>query len=342
MSLTDFFQSTIGRWTGGNANAVVSRDLQFPDTSDAPPDSRRLIRDRRYCQVLTNTEFDEMSIRCAWNALQHEMAYVPAGCVQLHHDTVQDEGYGYEFADYCEQTNVESFYIDRDCITNSDYQRFVQAGGYDQAKLWPPEILSMVLQFTDSSGRPGPRFWSGGEPPQGKADHPVVGICWYEAAAFASWAGKRLPSPAEWQQAGTWPISAEGKPTQEQRYPWGNAFDPHKANLWQNDHSETIPVDELQEGNTPNGIRQLIGNVWEWVDAQFCPCNDGDVNILLEQLMAEVRGAAFDTYFASQATCQFRSGNPVFHRGSNLGFRCCVSTDSLTPRPETLSSEESE
>lgn len=337
MSLSTFIANTFGRWTTSGTPPVVTRDSKFPDVADAPLDSRRLIRDRRYSHVLSkycDLDFDEVSTECAWRALQHEMAYVPSGSVRILQDTVIDQDRRYSLSEYAgDPIPVESFYIDRDCITNADYARFVKAGGYDKPQLWPEDTLPWVLQFVDRTGHTGPRFWEGGSPPEDQLDHPVVGICWYEASAYARWAGKRLPTGAEWQRAGTWPKSHSGDGT-EQRYPWGNAFEPSKANLWKNDFCEPIPVDALLQGSTPNGVRQLIGNVWEWLDARYSPAAEGDVKILLEEVMAEVRGGAFDTYFASQATCQFRTGQPILHRATNVGFRCCVSTqDLVSPTP---------
>lgn len=336
MSLTSFISKSLGRWAGNSEAPVLSRDQEFPDVSDAPLDSRRLIRDRRYCHVLSNhsgVEFDDLSIVCAWKGLQHEMAYVPSGSVRLLQDRASDHGRGYRLtAAAISPVPVESFYLDRDCVTNADYARFVNAGGYEKTELWPAETLAWVLRFVDRTGEAGPKFWSNGKPAEDKLDHPVVGICWYEASAYARWAGKRLPTSAEWQRAGTWSShhSAEGT---EQRYPWGNSFQSSKANLWKNDHCATIPVDALNDGNTPNGVRQLIGNVWEWLDASYRPAPDGDVKMFLEETMAEVRGGAFDTYFASQATCQFRTGQPLLNRPANVGFRCCVSTTELPLTP---------
>ncbi len=320
------------KWAGGGATQVVTRESKFPDATEAPLDSRRLIRDRRYCHVLSKhieLEFDDVSIACAWKALQHEMAYVPSGTVRVMHDAVIDQGRGYELSTYAgAPVPVEAFYIDRDCITNADFARFVKAGGYDKPQFWPQDTLPWVLQFVDRTGNTGPKFWTDGRPPEDKLDHPVVGICWYEASAYARWAGKRLPTSAEWQRAGTWPKSHSGEGA-EQRYPWGNAFERRKANLWRNDHCQTIPVDALVEGSTPNGVRQLIGNVWEWLDARYCPASEGEVRVVLEEAMAEIRGGAFDTYFASQATCQFYTGQIVLNRPANVGFRCCISMNNL-------------
>ncbi len=178
-------------------------------------------------------------------------------------------------------------------------------------------------------------------PPADKLDHPVVGICWYEANAYATWVGKRLPSSEEWQRAGTWPMGHAGDVT-NQRYPWGDAFDPRKANTWDSGIGDTVAVAALTAGCTPNGVRQLIGNVWEWVDAQFHPNAETGVSVTLDQTMAEIRGGAFDTYFHSQATCQFRTGQPLLFRGPNVGFRCCVSGNTLTSPEDsqTLATEQ--
>jgi iron(II)-dependent oxidoreductase len=162
--------------------------------------------------------------------------------------------------------SVEAIYLDRYATTNADFERFVKAGGYNQEQLWPTEILPSVLQFVDTTGHPGPRFWSSGRAAPDKLDHPVVGVCWYEANAYAHWAGKRLPTAAEWQRAVTWF-------TPQNKYPWGNVFDPVRANTWIAGPGDTVSVKKYESGCTPNGIYQLIGNVWEWVACCF-ECGD--------------------------------------------------------------------
>ena len=330
----------------GMRKRCVSADVEggFPDVASAPPDTRRLIRNRRYCRVLASESampFDDVSLACAWKAVEHEMALVPGGEIRLVNDIAITTGNGLELATNPDDLiTVDSLYLDRDCVTNADYAKFVQSDGYSNPHHWPEEVLANVLQFVDSTGHPAPQHWSQGNPPADKLDHPVVGICWYEANAYATWVGKRLPTPDEWQRAGTWPKGQSGDGT-ELRYPWGNAFDPSKANTWANGTGDTLPVRSLSAGNTPNGVRQLVGNVWEWVDAQFYPNAESGVSILLDQTMGEIRGGAFDTYFHSQATCQFRTGQPLLFRGLNVGFRCCVSANSLPvpADPQTLVSD---
>jgi iron(II)-dependent oxidoreductase len=290
------------------------------------------VKDQRYCRKLTESSHEKggaHELQRAWQSLETLMAVVPRGEVIIANagansfsrdDNLRSsaEAEGHRIA-------IESYYIDRYAVTNAEYYQFVAAGGYDQRDLWPEDIYAHVLKFVDATGYPGPAFWSQGKPPRDRHNHPVVGICWYEANAYAMWCGKRLPTCCEWQRAGTW--SGDGM---EPKYPWGNSFDPKRANIWSSGKWDTVPVDAFFEGSTLNGIYQLVGNVWEWVGTLFeCPDGANGTRIFMEQPLAEIRGGAFDTYFASQATCQFRTGLPLLSRNRNVGFRCCTSVDSL-------------
>ncbi len=337
MTLTSLFRDSVaGFWPRPKPPVAVQSAPDPLDLIEIPPDVRRLIRDRRYCRVLAPNDgvtFDELSLFIAWRTVSNEMALVPAGEVTLSTDLAVATHYGFEFepATY-DSIPVAAIYMDRTPVTNADFARFVAGGGYGNPELWPEEVLPDVLQFTDQTGKPGPKYWINGQPPEGDARDPVAGVCWYEANAYAMWSGKRLPTSAEWQRAGTW-ANSHTSHGREAKYPWGDAFDPHKANIWAARRGRTVAVDEFPDGATPNGIRHLIGNVWEWVDAQFTLPGDGDIRLIVEQPLAEVRGGAFDTYFESQASCQFRTGQPLLHRGRNVGFRCCVSSDRLPPLP---------
>ncbi|WP_164101960.1 formylglycine-generating enzyme family protein [Candidatus Laterigemmans baculatus] len=307
----------------------------------APPDVRRLIRDRRYCKLLavdSDLPFEESSKAFAWQAVEQEMALVPAGEVRLATSLAATAGWVLEAnANAFCSDRVETLYLDRYPVTNADFARFVAAGAYEEADYWPEEVLPNVLQFVDITGHPGPRYWSQGRPDANKLNHPVVGVCWYEANAYAVWAGKRLPTSAEWQRAGTWSRSSSSA---QLRYPWGNAFDPRKANLRAAGILDTVAVDAFPEGRSLNGVQQLIGNVWEWVRDLFHLEVSDEIAVVFDQPMAEVRGGAFDTFFQSQATCQFRTGQPYLHRSSNVGFRCCISDGRLAPLPDSMDSSE--
>jgi iron(II)-dependent oxidoreductase len=263
------------------------------------------------------------------------MALVPQGNVFL--TSIRPEMFAAETAAPArEQAAVKAFYMDRFAVTNADFAEFVAAGAYSKPDCWPRQVLPLLLTFVDSTGVPGPRYWSRGRPPVGKERHPIVGISWYEAYAYAMWVGKRLPLPAEWQRSATW--LQDSQSGEELRYPWGNAFRPELANIAQGSREATVPVDEYHDGCTPNGIYQLVGNTWEWVADLFdCGGRITGLRFAFSEVMAEIRGGAFDTYFDSHGTAQFRSGKPLLYRGPNVGFRCCVSVDALVAPPDSIS-----
>jgi iron(II)-dependent oxidoreductase len=264
--------------------------------------------------------------------LHDAMAIVPAGEVMLNaNGEIPDDG---RFSDdevdrnrYA-RVSVEDFYLDRYLITNRQYYAFVASAGYEQGPLWDPAILGAVLDFVDSSGRPGPRFWSAGRYPHGEEDYPVVGISWYEAAAFARWIGKRLPTDAEWVKAASWPVLVSPGVWQQRTFPWGNTMVRNRANLWGDGPGRTVPIDQYADGQSVGGVHQLVGNVWEWTSGDF-GFDDLDGPLLAEPasaaMMKCLRGGAFDTYFDAQATCQFRSGDHPLVRKHNIGFRCALS-----------------
>ncbi len=286
--------------------------------------TKRLIDEDRYAFVLLKEAVDQISDRNAqpaWDSLHQQLALVPAGSVPVV---------------LCDGSNahheVGGFFLDRYAVSNRQYQEFVQSGGYKWLEIWPQEVWPSVSRFTDRQGRPGPRDWEDGKFPPGQADHPVVGVCWYEAMAYARWAGKRLPTATEWQKAGGWPEQLSGGNCN--RYPWGDLFDPARTNLWASGIGRTVPVDALAKGATPNGIFQMTGNVWEWLDdcLETIPCPAGET-FLPGKPMRRIIGGAFNTYFPGEATCQFITGQGELDRLDNIGFRCAVSLERLRPLP---------
>ena len=261
--------------------------------------------------------------RAAQEALDEAMAIVPQGQVAMRsrgYDLVEEEAPGK--AERLIQ--VEGFFLDRYTVTNQEYQEFVNDGGYEQMSLWDESIWPAVLGFVDRTGQPGPRYWENGTFPTGKDDHPVVGVSWYEACAYARWAGKRLPTDAEWVKAGSWPVFAEGSKPVQRRFPWGDSLDRKRVNVWGSGYEGTVPVHALTAGASVNGVQQLVGNVWEWTSSTFGAWEPAGRKIDTTQPLKSVRGGAYDTYFDTQAHCQFQSGESPLARKHNVGFRCSL------------------
>lgn len=160
---------------------------------------------------------------------------------------------------------VPAFLMDRHEVTNAEYLEFVTAGGYEDPSLWPRSMLvggdslpgeQALASFVDRTGSSGPRGWSGGLYPEGKGSHPVVGVSWYEARAYARWAGRELPSWDQWWRAA---VSEDGR-----IYPWGSEIETLEVRAnFENEGSE--PVGSRPAGVSPFGIEDLAGNVREWL-----------------------------------------------------------------------------
>jgi iron(II)-dependent oxidoreductase len=286
--------------------------------------------------------------------LERQMTLVPEGEVLLepHLAAGEPDNEAEAIAAQGTVAHVAAAFLDRYTVTNRQFQVFVTAGGYDQMAIWDPTIWPAVLDFVDGTGHPGPRYWQHGRFPPGKADHPVVGVCWYEAAAYARWIGKRLPTDAEWLKAGCWPVQLSPESRLQRKFPWGNAMDRSRANLWGSGPGDTVAVDDYATGVSVGGVSQLIGNVWEWTAADFelpaAPVSglggtgafdDGmasDYSAAVARMpLKALRGAAFDTYFDHHAACQAASGDSPLARKYNIGFRLALGICDLVPPPES-------
>lgn len=287
------------------------------------------------CRNLSPTQW-----RRAVQMLDERMSLVPAGHVLIgfaaEQATIGHGAYEAPVAKYGRGlANVEACYLDRYAVTNAEFQNFVDAGGYEQLEFWPEEALPAMFDFVDQTGLPGPRYWRDGHYESGgQANLPVVGISWYEAAAYARWVGKILPTDAQWTKAGAWPIeSAPGRLTQR-RYPWGDSFDSRRASIWGSGDGGPLPVDAYPDGISVGGVYQLIGNVWEWSSSNLA--DSMPTNVTVPAALRSIRGGAFDTYFETQATCHFQSGEHPLARRPNIGFRLAVPMASLASL-ETIS-----
>lgn len=162
-------------------------------------------------------------------------------------------------------SSVPAFLIGRHEVTNAEYLRFVIGGGYSNPDFWTDSLRvdgvwlpwsAAVQRFADRTGLSGPRGWSGGTFPGGLDDHPVGGVSWYEAAAYAAWAGGSLPTWDEWWRAAL----GDGPRV----FPWGS--DVMTTNLRANfGLVGTEPGESHPLGVSPFGAYDMAGNVREWV-----------------------------------------------------------------------------
>ncbi|MEK9520746.1 ergothioneine biosynthesis protein EgtB [Streptomyces venezuelae] len=168
---------------------------------------------------------------------------------------------------------VPAFHIDTVPVTNGAYRAFIADGGYTDGRWWRPEGWAQIREH----GIAAPLFWRRdgaqwlrrrfGVTEPVPDDEPVLHVSWYEADAYARWAGRRLPTEAEWEKAARYdPASGRSR-----RYPWGDADPgPEHANLGQR-HLRPAAAGSYPEGASPLGVRQLIGDVWEWTASDFLP-----------------------------------------------------------------------
>ncbi|MCH7631931.1 MAG: formylglycine-generating enzyme family protein [Planctomycetes bacterium] len=250
------------------------------------------------------------------------MALVPAGNVSL------PPSISTESTQPDEESSVAPFLLDVHCVTNTRFQKFVDAGGYDALEFWPEEIWPHLIELKDLTEQPGPRFWRQGRCDVRLTEHPVIGISWFEAQAYALWIGQRLPTEAEWQMAASWHLNSSTD--MMRRFPWGDAMDRNRCNVWSSRIAATVPVTEYPNGAAPNHVLQLVGNVWEWTDTEYNTSDENGRPIVGEMPMHVIRGGAFDTYFELQATSQFRTGQIALARTHNTGIRCAMDLDEAT------------
>ena len=158
------------------------------------------------------------------------------------------------------QVYLDGFWIDRYEVSNERFARFVDATGYQteaEERKWGWVWKGSEWEKVEGAD------WRHPHGPdssiEGKMDHPVVLVSWNDADAYCHWAGKRLPSEAQWEKA------ARG--TDGRRYAWGDQFDSARANTKESKREDTTPVGSFSpQGDSPYGASDIAGNVWEWVD----------------------------------------------------------------------------
>ncbi|MEJ2870259.1 ergothioneine biosynthesis protein EgtB [Actinomycetospora sp. OC33-EN08] len=197
----------------------------------------------------------------------------PGGRFTMGVDPVGPDVYALDNERPAHAVEVAPFHLDAVPTTNGEYARFVDDGGYARRELWSDAGWEQIT----TAGWSAPMTWErldGGwhrtsfgrrEAIADVADQPVMHVCFHEAAAYARWAGKRLPTEVEWEYA----ARVDPSSGTSRRFPWGDG-DPtaELANLDQR-HLQPAPVGAYPKGASPLGVHQLVGDVWEWCDSGF-------------------------------------------------------------------------
>jgi ergothioneine biosynthesis protein EgtB len=205
------------------------------------------------------------------------MAEIQGGLFWLGYgNEVQSPNYDFAFDNEkpAHQVFLQDYALDRALVSNGDYLEFMRDGGYQNFRWWFSEGWETVnkehwqapLYWEVHDGNWMVRDFSGLHSAVSKTDEPVSHVSFFEASAFAKWAGKRLPTEAEWERA----AMPQGDP--KRAFPWGDG-EPHitKANLFENSLWAPAPIGAFPDGQNALGCHQMIGDVWEWTTSDYVP-----------------------------------------------------------------------
>ncbi len=225
----------------------------------------------------------------------HVVVLVPAGAFQMGPSR--------------REVHIDDVYIDRVPVTNAQFKVFLETTGYKP---------------TDANASRFLAHWRRGQIPRGEEKHPVVFVSWFDARAYTAWAGRRLPTEAEWEKA------ARG--TDGRRYPWGRAEPTNAHANFHRPREGTSIVGSHPDGASPWGILDLAGNVWEWCEDAFDEAFYESGPSVNPKLVAPdtdkrskrryvVRGGSF-VYDARALRTYARMGFEPHYRFAEGGFRC--------------------
>ncbi|MEM7033224.1 MAG: formylglycine-generating enzyme family protein [Chloroflexota bacterium] len=220
-----------------------------------------------------------------------EMVLIPAG------DFIQGSDSGDPKDGPSRIVALPAYEIDKYEVTNQDFALFVATTGY------------ATNAEQSSSGQSWRQYGDG------KPTHPVVKVTWNDAVAFCAWAGKRLPTEAEWEKA------ARG--TDGIAYPWGNNFEARFANVKDGGLRRTTSVGDYPEGASSYGVLDMGGNVWEWTDSWFLPYpNNSEPNPYFGEQFRVTRGGGWFEEADQVTTFNRNAADPNITANDDVGFRC--------------------
>lgn len=253
--------------------------------------------------------------------------FVPEGPFTMGTD---DDPWAYDNERPSRTVDLGPYWIDTGLVNNAAYQEFMDDGGYRTRRWWTRD----GWEWKERRGADSPAFWTRegtgwsrrrfGRQEMVPPDEPVQHVCFHEAQAYASWAGKRLPSEPEWEKAARFDPGTG----RSRRYPWGDTEPGTRhANLGRRRLGPS-PAGLHPDGASPLGVQQLIGDVWEWTSTTFTgypgfrsfPYEDYS-EVFFDDGYKVLRGGSWATHpTAVRAT--FRNWDHPIRRQIFSGFRC--------------------
>ena len=235
------------------------------------------------------------------------MVYIPAGTFLMGSAADDAEANADEKPQH--EVRLRGYYMDRTPVTNAAYRVFIESGGYSRREYWSDE----GWRQKEANSWQTPRLWN--DVNYNGDRQPVVGVSWYEALAYATWAGKALPTEAHWEKAAGWDPVARRK----RHYPWGDVFDSSKY-VWRPDNWPPVGDISLAATNA-YGIADMAG-IYTWCSSKNLayPYQAGDGRETLDgEAIRVLRGGGSQ---GGYARCGFRFWYYPRGRDLNRGFRC--------------------
>ena len=206
---------------------------------------------------------------------------------------------------------TKGFWMDRTEVTCAQYKKFLEdVEKYGHKWCHPNESKNKNHTPYHTYAWAQKFSWLNGQPPYGMDDFPVVLVDWFDAYAYANWAGKRLPSENEWE------IAARGTIANE--YPWGNNFSLDRCNVGE----APMAVGSFPKGSTPSGILDLAGNVCEWTATAYDPSPTNASIFGGKYGLPIVKGGSWDDNAKGCRSAARDNKRSPYHRSTTVGFRC--------------------
>ncbi|MCY3975701.1 MAG: ergothioneine biosynthesis protein EgtB [Thaumarchaeota archaeon] len=286
-----------------------------------------MIYDLQYILSNLYKPFKKTNLQSPYMKIKSKMIKISSGIYNLGHNSTK---FSYDVEKPEHKVYLEDYKICIFPVTNGEYMKFIEDGGYNDYKYW----LADGWKTVQENNWEAPMYWK----KDNKHDkwikqdfigkriinqhEPVSNVSFYEADAYCRWYGKRLPTEAEWEKASCW----NEKKCQKTMFPWGNTISTKFANILESYLWKCTEIGSYPDGKSPYGCYQMIGDVWEWTSSEFTkyPGFKSEFKEYNDKWFTNqkvLRGGSFATPKDS-IRCSYRNFFRLDERWLFAGFRC--------------------